>query len=79
MNTHLVKSVFKAPVPAYCLAHASALSAQAVCETQKGRQSRSFTNQRVRRSIPGYSSLHIKVFLNETLNPETLSDAFIGV
>lgn len=25
---YLVKSVFRAPVPAYCLAHASALSAQ---------------------------------------------------
>lgn len=27
--SHLVKSVFKAPVPAYCILHISALSAQA--------------------------------------------------
>lgn len=31
VKTDLVKSVFKAPVPAYCLAQASALSAQAAC------------------------------------------------
>lgn len=37
MNPDLVKSVFKAPVPAYCLAQASALFAQAACEqTGKG-------------------------------------------
>lgn len=35
---HLVKSVFKAPVPAYCLAQAFALSAQAV-EGQKEEKS----------------------------------------
>lgn len=31
----LVKSVFKAPVPAYCLAQAFALSAQAVREVER--------------------------------------------
>ena len=34
-GSYLVKSVLRAPVPAYCLAHASALSAHAVMQRQK--------------------------------------------
>jgi hypothetical protein len=34
---YLVKSVFKAPVPAYCLAQAFALSAQAVKNKKKSK------------------------------------------